>query len=83
MAQQDYLRGEKVVIFGFGRQGRALAKWLPTVGAETVVTDSRSALELKLRRKYYPDVKFYLGGHPHVTVLNQHLQTSYRNTMLK
>jgi len=68
MAQQDYLRGEKVVIFGFGRQGRALAKWLPTVGAETVVTDSRSALELKLRRKYYPDVKFYLGGHPHEAV---------------
>ncbi len=72
MAQQDYLSGKKVVVFGFGRQGRALATWLPTVGAETIVTDSRTALELKLRRKNYPGVKFHLGGHPEEAVLGAH-----------
>ena len=64
MAQQDYLAGKRVVIFGFGRQGKALARWLPTVGAEAVVTDRRTALELRLRRRDYPHVRFYLGGHP-------------------
>ena len=64
MVQRDYLLGKRVVIFGFGRQGAALARWLPTVGAEVVVTDSRSAKELKLRRRDYPGVRFYLGDHP-------------------
>ena len=64
MAQRDYLDGKRVVIFGFGRQGRALARWLPTVGARVVVTDSRSAQQLGLRRRDYPGVRFYLGGHP-------------------
>lgn len=64
MAQRDYLEGKRVVIFGFGRQGQALARWLPTVGAKVVVTDSRSAEELGLRRRDYPGVRFYLGGHP-------------------
>ncbi len=64
MAQRDYLFGKRIVIFGFGRQGRALASWLPTVGAEVVVTDSRTARELGIRRRQYPDVRFYLGGHP-------------------
>lgn len=69
MAQRDYLDGQKVVVFGFGRQGQSLARWLPTIGAETVVTDSRTALELKLRRRDYPGVKFHLGGHPEEAVL--------------
>jgi len=69
MAQRDSLNGKKVVVFGFGRQGRSLARWLPTVGAETVVTDNRSALELGLRRKEYPGVKFYLGKHPQEAVI--------------
>ena len=64
MAQRDYLDGKRVVIFGFGRQGQALARWLPTLGAKVVVTDSRSAEQIGLRRRDYPDVKFYLGGHP-------------------
>ena len=64
MAQRDPLAGKRVVVFGFGRQGTALARWLPTVGAEVVVTDSRSAKELGLRRRDFPGVRFYLGGHP-------------------
>lgn len=64
MPRSDALRGKRVVVFGFGRQGQALARWLPTVGAETVVTDQRSALQLGLRRRDYPQVRFHLGGHP-------------------
>ena len=64
MAGRDPLAGKRVVIFGFGRQGAALARWLPSIGAEAVVTDSRSAKELGLRRRDYPGVRFYLGGHP-------------------
>lgn len=64
MAERDALAGKKVVVFGFGRQGKALARWLPTVGAEVTVTDSRSAKELGLRRREYPGVRFTLGGHP-------------------
>ena len=58
------MAGKRVVVFGFGRQGTALARWLPTVDAEVVVTDSRSAKTLGLRRRDYPGVRFYMGGHP-------------------
>ncbi|MCY3780167.1 MAG: UDP-N-acetylmuramoyl-L-alanine--D-glutamate ligase [Chloroflexi bacterium] len=64
MTSRDQLTGKRVVVFGFGRQGAALARWLPTVGAEVVVTDSRSVKQLNLRRRDYPGVRFYLGGHP-------------------
>jgi len=64
MAQRDYLEGKRVVIFGFGRQGQALARWLPTMGAKVVVTDSRTAEQIGLRRRDYPGVRFYLGDHP-------------------
>ena len=64
MAQRDPLAGKRIVVFGFGRQGTALARWLPTVDADVVVTDSRSAKALGLRRRDYPGVRFYLGGHP-------------------
>ena len=63
MASVDPLAGKRVVVFGFGRQGVALARWLPTVGAIVTVTDSRSARELNLRRRDYPGVRFALGGH--------------------
>ncbi|MYD10771.1 MAG: UDP-N-acetylmuramoyl-L-alanine--D-glutamate ligase [Chloroflexi bacterium] len=64
MAKRDPLAGKRVVVFGFGRQGQALARWLPAIGADTVVTDSRSAKDLGLRRRDYPGARFYLGGHP-------------------
>ncbi len=65
MAQRDPLAGKRVVIFGFGRQGAALARWLPTVGAKVDVTDKRSSIELGLRRSDYPGVRFFLGRHPY------------------
>ena len=64
MSRADELAGKRIVVFGFGRGGQALARWLPTVGAEVVVTDQRSARELGIRRRQYPKARFYLGGHP-------------------
>ncbi len=63
MPERDSLAGKRVVVFGFGRGGKALARWLPTAGAEVTVTDSRSAKELGLRRRDFPGVRFQLGGH--------------------
>ena len=34
--QLDPLHNKRVAILGFARQGRALARWLPTVGARVV-----------------------------------------------
>ena len=73
MTGRDQLAGKRVVVFGFGRQGAALARWLPTVGAETLVTDSRSARQLNLRRRDYPGVRFYLGGHPEDVLIGARL----------
>ncbi|MBE2272498.1 MAG: UDP-N-acetylmuramoyl-L-alanine--D-glutamate ligase, partial [Anaerolinea sp.] len=60
----DPLSGKTVVVLGFARQGRALARWLPTVGARVVVSDAKSADDLKLNPAEYPNVEFVLGGHP-------------------
>ncbi len=62
----DPLYGKTVVVIGFGRQGKALARWLPTIGARVVVNDSRSANELNLNPAEYNGVEFVLGGHPEV-----------------
>ncbi len=62
----DPLYGKTVVVLGFGRQGRALARWLPTIGAHVVVNDSRSVNELNLNPAEYSGVEFVLGGHPEV-----------------
>ena len=73
MSGRDYLAGKRVVVFGFGRQGRALARWLPTIGADVVVTDSRSARELAVRRRDWKGVRFYLGGHPEDALIGARL----------
>ena len=64
MASRDFLHNKKVLVMGFGRQGQALAHWLPTIGAKVTVSDSRTADEIKFRRRDYPGVKFVLGEHP-------------------
>ncbi len=51
-------------MLGFARQGQALARWLPRVGASVVVSDSRSESEIDIDRAAYPNVEFVLGGHP-------------------
>ncbi|MEM6528674.1 MAG: UDP-N-acetylmuramoyl-L-alanine--D-glutamate ligase [Chloroflexota bacterium] len=60
----DPLNGKNVVIVGFARQGRALARWLPTLGAEVTVTDGKNAEALGINTADYPGVDFVLEEHP-------------------
>lgn len=60
----DPLSGKRVVVLGFARQGQALARWLPTVGASCVVSDGKTADALGIILTDYPGVEFVLGGHP-------------------
>ncbi|MFN8371951.1 MAG: UDP-N-acetylmuramoyl-L-alanine--D-glutamate ligase [Anaerolineae bacterium] len=54
----DPLHNKRVAIMGFARQGRALARWLPTVGAIPVVSDSKNAEQLKINPADFPQVEF-------------------------
>jgi UDP-N-acetylmuramoylalanine--D-glutamate ligase len=60
----DRLFGKKVAVLGFARQGKALARWLPTLGAKVLVSDSRPVETLAAEISDFPDVEFVLGGHP-------------------
>ncbi|RMG82460.1 MAG: UDP-N-acetylmuramoyl-L-alanine--D-glutamate ligase, partial [Chloroflexi bacterium] len=60
----DPLHGKRVLIIGFGRQGRSLARWLPTVGAKVIVNDGRDEKTLNLPQDEYAHVRFVLGDHP-------------------
>ncbi|GIK30381.1 MAG: UDP-N-acetylmuramoyl-L-alanine--D-glutamate ligase [Chloroflexi bacterium] len=60
----DILNGRRVVIVGFARQGQALARWLPTVGARPIVTDSKTAEQLGVDPNDFPGVRFVLGENP-------------------
>ncbi|MBI5669516.1 MAG: UDP-N-acetylmuramoyl-L-alanine--D-glutamate ligase [Chloroflexi bacterium] len=60
----DPLFGRKVAVLGFARQGKALARWLPTVGASVVVSDTRTPEQLTNECAEFPNVEFVLGGHP-------------------
>ncbi len=60
----DPLFGRRVAVLGFARQGKALARWLPTVGASVLVSDSRTAEQLAGECAEFPEVEFVLGGHP-------------------
>src|SRR5258708_19348441 len=62
----DPLSGKNVVILGFARQGQALARWLPTIGAKVIVSDTRDlgALADSLLDFLDSDITYALGGHP-------------------
>ncbi len=60
----DKLYGKKVAVLGFARQGKALARWLPTIGARVLVSDMRPAEKLASETAQFPDVEFVLGEHP-------------------
>ena len=64
MLPDDVLKHRRVVVMGFGRQGQALARWLPTVGARVVVTDARPPDALGVDLRDFPRVEFVLGEHP-------------------
>ncbi len=62
----DPLNGKRAVVLGFARQGQALARWLPTVGAEVIVSDTRKFGELADAMLDFFDapISYALGGHP-------------------
>jgi len=62
----DPLFGKTALILGFARQGQALARWLPTVGATVIVSDKADFGELADMLIDFLDapVRFALGGHP-------------------
>lgn len=62
--QNDPLYGKRVVVLGFARQGRALARWLPRVGADVVVSDRNLIDHYNGDLAPYHNVQFVLGGHP-------------------
>lgn len=64
MQTKDPLARKRILILGFGRQGKALARWLPKVGATVVVNDKRTEEELNINKRDYPNVRFVLGEHP-------------------
>jgi len=70
MSQPHELNRKRVLVLGFGRQGRALARWLPKFGAQVIVNDQRSANDLKINRRDYPGVQFVLGKHPSSVLRN-------------
>lgn len=65
-AKSDPLAGKHVVVLGLARQGKALARWLPTIGAEVTISDLRSADKLANEVAEFAGhpVTFVLGGHP-------------------
>ncbi len=62
----DTLNDKTAVILGFARQGQALARWLPTVGAKVIVSDTRDFGALADTLLDYLDapIQYALGGHP-------------------
>lgn len=60
----DILNERRVIVVGFARQGQALARWLPTVGARPVVTDGKTAEQLGIDTADFPGVRFVLGENP-------------------
>jgi UDP-N-acetylmuramoylalanine--D-glutamate ligase len=62
--QSDILDGRRVIVLGFARQGQALARWLPTVGARATIYDSKTADELQIDPLDFPRVRLQLGEMP-------------------
>jgi UDP-N-acetylmuramoylalanine--D-glutamate ligase len=63
----DPLYNKTAVILGFARQGQALARWLPTVGAKVIVSDQKNLGDLAdsmLDFVSNPAIQFAVGGHP-------------------
>jgi len=66
MMSTDPLHGKTAVILGFARQGQSLARWLPSIGANVIVSDKRNFGELAEPILDFIDVpiQYALGGHP-------------------
>lgn len=57
----DPLSGQSILVLGLARQGRALARWLPSTGARVTVSDSKTAEQLGVSADDYPGVTLALG----------------------
>ncbi len=62
----DELEGKRVIILGLARQGKALARFAAGVGAEVLVSDTRTAEQLRTEIEELEDlpVELALGEHP-------------------
>ena len=60
----DPLRGKRVLVLGYGRQGRALTRWLPTLGARVVVSDQAAIQPAIDELPPGAAVEFVSGDHP-------------------
>src|SRR5258708_7215884 len=62
----DPLEGKTAVVLGFARQGQALARGLPTIGANVIVSDMHDLGDLAdvLLDYLTSPISFALGGHP-------------------
>ncbi len=58
------LHGKQVLVLGYGRQGRALARWLPTLGARVIVNDLNRIEPVLDELPAGARVRFVAGGHP-------------------
>ncbi|MGD8632173.1 MAG: UDP-N-acetylmuramoyl-L-alanine--D-glutamate ligase [Anaerolineales bacterium] len=59
-------RGRRAAVLGLARQGKALARFLESHGAEVVLSDIKPASELQSELEELEDLslKYALGGHP-------------------
>ena len=66
ISHPDPLTGRHVVVLGIARQGKALARWLPQIGARVTLSDSRPAEALTdvLADLAGAPIEYVLGGHP-------------------
>lgn len=63
---EDWLAGKRLVILGFARQGRALARFAAQAGARVVVSDLRAPEQLQesIRELDGLGIEYVLGEHP-------------------
>ncbi len=59
----DSLQGKRVLVLGYGRQGRALARWLPTRGASVTVSDRQPIEPVLDELPPGASVEFISGDH--------------------
>ncbi len=66
LLEPSQFAGQKIVILGLGRQGKALARFFARAGARIVISDVRSRADLAADMAEIADldVQFVLGGHP-------------------